>query len=72
MKPEVDPLQMAAVVPSIEERIASLKSQLREAEREAALDKTVAIMQADQPKPALGPIVMAPVSVERMLGSPCT
>ena len=43
------------------------KSQLQEAEREAALDKTVATMhglQADQPRPALGPIVMAPVSVD--------
>ena len=48
------------------ERIASLKSQLQEAEKEAALDKTVATMhglQADQPKPTLGPILMASVSM---------
>ena len=73
--------QMAAVVP-VEERITSLKSQLQEAENKAALDKTVATMhglQADEPKAKLGPIFMAPVSVDGLTrnilvdtGSPCT
>ena len=81
-RPPQTSAQMAAVVPSVEERIASLKSQLQEAEKEAALDKTVATMhglQADRPKPTLGPILMAPVSVDGLIrnalvdtGSPCT
>ena len=72
---------MAAVVP-VEERIESLKSQLQEAEKEAALEKTVATMhglQADQPKAKLGPILMAPVSIDGLTrnalvdtDSPCT
>ena len=72
---------MAAIVP-VEERIASLKSQLQEAEKEAALEKTVVTMhalQADQPKAKLGPILMAPVSIDGLMrnalvdtGSPCT
>ena len=74
--------QVAAVVTSIEERIASLKTQLQEAEKEAALDNTVASMHGlhtDQPKPTLGLLVMSPVSVDGLTrnalvdtGSPCT
>ena len=51
---------MAAVVP-VKEQIVSLKNQLQEAEKEAALDKTVATMhglQADQPEAKLEPIFM--------------
>ena len=59
-----------------------MKSQLQEAEKEAALDETITTMhglKADQPKAKLGPILMAPVSVDGLTrnalvdtGSPCT
>lgn len=81
-RPPQTSTQMAAVVSSVEECIASLKSQLQEAKKEATLNKIVATMhglQADQPKPTLGPILMAPVSVDGLTrnalvdtGSPCT
>ena len=65
-KPPQKSTQMATVVP-IEEWIASLKSQLQEAEKEVALNETITTMhglKADQPKAKLGPILMAPVSVD--------